>query len=103
MPANQSQNAPARSNPQQVEAFDVLRDALAVMPAADQGVRSDFFAQWRARVMDAIEHAWPDDPDAAREFRDIEFGPRRLSGDHSADEAHVRETFHNGCAAARAL
>lgn len=85
------------------EAAAVLRDALAMMPGADEGVRSDFFAQWRRRVLDAVEQAWPGEEDAGREFREIEFGPRRMSGDENADEPAVRATFAAGLDVAKTV
>jgi len=84
------------------EATDALRIALDTVPT-DGDARSEFFVQWRARTLADLEKIFQEGSPPVRRFREIEFSPRRLSGDEDRDDVLRRETCLSGCAVARHL
>src|SRR4051794_4098646 len=72
-----------------------VRGALADMPAPGDP-RAEFFVQWRARALDALEQAFGEGAGPAARFQAIEFSPRRLSGEVDRDDGLRRESCKAG-------
>jgi len=79
-----------------------LQEALTALPS-ESDVRSEYFAQWRGRTADALDRIFHDDPEPVRQFKDIEFSPRRLTKDDAKDAQLKLDAYLAGCAAARTL
>jgi hypothetical protein len=75
---------------------------MASMPS-DLDARSDFFVQWRARTIQILEAAFPDDHAPALRFKDIEFSPRLLGKNEGRDAQLKLDAYLAGCAAAQAM
>lgn len=84
------------------DTIDALRESVATLPT-DGEVRGEFFVQWRGRTIELLERLFPDDPEPARQFKEIEFSPRRLTRNEVRDEQLKLDAFLAGCAAARTL
>ena len=84
------------------DTIDSLREAVATLPAEGE-VRGEFFTQWRTRTIELLERIFPDDPEPARQFKEIEFSPRRLTKDEVRDEQLKLDAYLSGCAAARTV
>lgn len=89
-----------KSGREQAEA--VCREVLASVPI-DGDARSELFVSWRNHTLDVLSTAFNDGAGPVERFRDIEFGPRRLSGDADRDETLRRDAFKAGCAVSRQL
>ena len=83
------------------EAVASLREAIASLPSEAEA-RSDFFVQWRSRTMELIERLFPSDSDPVRQFKELEFSPRRIGKNDSQEQLKL-DAYLAGCAAARAL
>jgi hypothetical protein len=84
------------------DAMMLLTQALHTLPS-EPDPRSDFFVQWRARTIETIERIFADDPALSRDFKDIEFSPRRLTRDAEKDEQLRLDACLAGCAQARLI
>ena len=84
------------------DAVHSLQEAMASMPS-DLDARSDFFVQWRARTIQILEAAFPDDHEPALRFKDIEFSPRLLGKNEGRDAQLKLDAYLAGCAAAQAM
>src|SRR3954452_13379463 len=84
------------------EAVDALRIALDTVPT-DGDTRSEFFIQWRHRTLTDLEKVFQEVSPPVRRFREIEFSPRRFSGDEDQDNVMRRDACLSGCAVARHL
>lgn len=84
------------------DAVASLQEALTELPS-ESDVRSEFFLQWRGRTADALDRIFHDDPEPVRQFKEIEFSPRRLSKDDAKDAQLKLDAYLAGCAAARTL
>lgn len=82
------------------EAVALLQESLSSLPG-NEDARSEFFVQWRARSIAAIERIFPDDAEALRQFKEIEFSPRRLTKDDAKDAQLRLDAYLSGCVAAR--
>lgn len=83
------------------DALNLLREALATLPS-ELDARADFFVQWRARTSQTLERIYPDRPEVAQQFKEIEFSPRRLTNKEARDEQLKLDAFLSGCVTARA-
>ena len=79
-----------------------LQEAVATLPVEGE-VRGEFFVQWRTRTIDLLERLFAEDPEPARQFKEIEFSPRRLTKNEVRDEQLKLDAYLAGCAAARTL
>src|SRR3954452_18158011 len=79
------------------EAVDALRIALDTVPT-DGDTRSEFFIQWRHRTLTDLEKIFQETSPPVRRFREIEFSPRRFSGDEDQDNVMRRDACLSGCA-----
>jgi hypothetical protein len=84
------------------DAMMLLTQALHTLPS-EPDPRSDFFVQWRTRTNETIERIFGDDPAPSRDFKDIEFSPRRLTRDAEKDEQLRLDACLAGYAQARLL
>jgi hypothetical protein len=84
------------------DAVGTLREAIATMPSEAEA-RSDFFVQWRSRTIEQIERLFPGDSEPARQFKELEFSPRRIAKNDSREEQLRLDAYLAGCAAARTL
>jgi hypothetical protein len=89
-----------KSGREQAEA--VARQVLASVPA-DGDARAEWFISWRNRTLEALAGVFNDGAGPVDRFREIEFGPRRLTGDGDRDDNLRRDAFKAGCAASRQL
>lgn len=83
------------------DALTLIRESLATLPS-ELDARADFFVQWRARTIHNLELIYPDQPEIVRQFKEIEFSPRRLTKKDARDEQLKLDAFLSGCVAARA-
>jgi hypothetical protein len=83
------------------EAVASLREAIATLPSEAEA-RSDFFVQWRMRAIELIERLFPGDPEPVRQFKELEFSPRRIGKNDSQEQLKL-DAYLAGCAAARTL
>src|SRR5581483_11920093 len=79
-----------------------LREAIAAMPSEAEA-RSDFFVQWRGRTIELIARLFPHDPEVSRQFKELEFSPRRIGRNDAREEQLKLDAYLAGCAAARTL
>src|ERR1700733_5279481 len=84
------------------DAMMLLTQALHTLPS-EPDPRSDFFVQWRTRTIETIERIFGDDLAPSRDFKDIEFSPRRLTRDAEKDEQLRLDACLAGYAQARLL
>ena len=84
------------------DAVASLEEALATLPS-EADARAEFFLQWRARTFDMLDRLFPDDHEPARQFKEIEFSPRRLTREDARDAQLKLDAYLAGCAAARTL
>ena len=84
------------------EATACLQEAIANLPSAADA-RSEFFLNWRSRTAAALEVLFYDDPEVARQFKQVEFSPRRLTKDDVRDSQLRLDAYLAGCAAAKTL
>lgn len=82
------------------DAVAALQEALIALPS-ELEARNEFFVQWRNRTIESLERIFLDDPTPVRQFKDIEFSPRRLSKDDTRDAQLKLDAFLAGCATAR--
>jgi hypothetical protein len=82
------------------EAVALLQESLSSLPG-NEDARSEFFVQWRMRSIGAIERIFPYDAEALRQFKEIEFSPRRLTKDDTRDAQLRLDAYLSGCVAAR--
>lgn len=83
-------------------AISSLQDVMSALPS-DHDARSEFFLSWKNRAITTLELIFPDDPQPAQQFKEIEFSPRRLSNDEVRDARLKLDAYLAGCAAARTL
>jgi len=79
-----------------------LREAIATLPSEGE-VKGEFFNQWRTRTIELLERLFHDDPEPARQFKEIEFSPRRLTKNDVRDEQLKLDAYLAGCAGARTM
>jgi hypothetical protein len=84
------------------EAVASLREALAAMPSEAEA-RSDFFVQWRSRAIELLERLFPEESEPIRQFKELEFSPRRIAKNDSREEQLKLDAYLAGCATARTL
>jgi len=83
------------------DAVASLREAIATLPSEAEA-RSDFFVQWRNRTIELLERRFPDDQGPVRQFKELEFSPRRIAKKDSEEQVKL-DAYLSGCAAARVL
>lgn len=84
------------------DAVASLREAMNTLPT-DLDARADFFVQWRARTVAALELIFNGDHETVRQFKEIEFSPRRLTKNEAKDAQLKLDAYLAGCAASRAF
>jgi hypothetical protein len=83
------------------DAIATLRQIIAEIPS-DLDARAGFFVQWRCRAIQSLELIFDQEHEPVRQFKEIEFSPRRLTKNETKDARLKLDAYLSGCAAAKA-